>query len=304
MASARTLREIALERTFSLYLGHFALWLALVLPVVATGTLVFLAARAALLGTIGPGAYPETVRTAMAIAWTAAVVWGLAGIAGGQVGAIRAWERGRTPSVNSLLLAVLVRAPQLLATASLLVLIVAGVGLAGVGLATAVIWAPRLLLPALGIAEGTARSLSLLIALPMLVAGVLPALWALGRLIVALPLSAASDVSPISALTIARRVSRGHVVTIVGLIVVTLLANSVVVLLSRAAGSLITLLFWREQFRPLFGTGPLEASATGIGALVQLGTTALASVVTLPLILLPITVFALELTKDERSAHD
>jgi hypothetical protein len=304
MPSSRTLREIALERTFSLYLGHFAMWLALTLPVVATGALVFLSARAAAFGTIGPGAYPETVRTAVAIAWTAAVVWGLAGVAGGQVGALRAWERGRTPSVNGLLLAVLVRAPQLLATATLLVVIVVGVGLAGLGIATAILWAPRLVLPALGVAEGTARSLSLLIALPLLVAGVLPALWALGRFVLALPLSAASDVSPLSALAIARRVSRGHVVTIVGLVVVTLLANSVVVLLSRAAGSLVTLLFWRDQFRPIFGTGPLEASATGVGGLIQLGTTAVASFVTLPLILLPITVFALELTKEERSAHD
>jgi hypothetical protein len=304
MAPPRALREVALERTFTLYLGHFALWLALALPVVATGAVVYLAARYAALGTVGPGAYPETIRSATAIAWAAAIVWGLAGVAGGQVGALRAWERGRTPSVNALLLAVLARAPQLLATASLLVVIVTGVGLAGIGIATAIIWAPRLILPAVGLAEGTARSLSLLIALPMLVAGVLPALWALGRLIVALPLSAASDVSPFSALAIARRVSRGHAVTIVGLIVVTLLANSVVVLLSRAAGSLVTLLFWRDQFRPIFGTGPLEASATGIGAAIQLGTTAIASVVTLPLILLPIAVFALELTKDERSAHD
>ena len=33
MASQRSLREVALERTFSLYVTHFALWLALLLPV-------------------------------------------------------------------------------------------------------------------------------------------------------------------------------------------------------------------------------------------------------------------------------
>ena len=73
-------------------------------------------------------------------------------------------------------------------------------------------------------------------------------------------------------------------------------------LLSRAAGSLVTLLFWREQFRPIFGAGPLDAAATGAGAWIQLGATIFAHVMTVPLVLLPLAVLAVELTRDERHA--
>ena len=133
------------------------------------------------------------------------------------------------------------------------------------------IYLPQLVLPTLGVSTGTARTLSLLITLPMLVAGMVPALWALARYALALPLSAIAEASPFAVLSLSRRLSRGHGVSVVGLLVVTLLANAVLVLLSRAAGSLVTLLFWREQFRPIFGAGPLDAAATGAGAWIRLG---------------------------------
>jgi len=77
MAAPRSLREIALERTFSLYFTHFALWLTLLLPVIATGGVIFLAVRTAILGTLGPGTLPETVQAGMAAPWTAVLVWAL-----------------------------------------------------------------------------------------------------------------------------------------------------------------------------------------------------------------------------------
>src|SRR5829696_3251192 len=66
MASQRSLREVALERTFSLYFTHFALWLALLLPVIATGAVIFLAVRSAITGTLGPGARADLLQAAMA----------------------------------------------------------------------------------------------------------------------------------------------------------------------------------------------------------------------------------------------
>src|SRR6186713_3468375 len=80
MASPRSLREVALERTFSLYVTHFALWLALLLPVIATGSVIFLAVRSAITGTLGPDALPETLKASMAAPWTALLVWALAGV--------------------------------------------------------------------------------------------------------------------------------------------------------------------------------------------------------------------------------
>jgi hypothetical protein len=302
MASQRSLREVALERTFSLYFTHFALWLALLLPVAATGALIFLAVRSAITGTIGPGAALETMQGAMAAAWTAVLVWGLAGIGGGQICALLVLDRRAHPGVNMVLLAVLRRAPRLLATASLLVVVIGAAGLAGLVLAAGLIYLPQLVLPALGVSTGTARTLSLLIALPMLVAGLAPALWALSRYALALPLSAIADASPFAVLSLSRRLSLGHGVSVVGLLVVTVLANTILVLLSRAAGSLVTLLFWREQFRPIFGAGPLDPSSTGAGAWIQLGATIFANVLTLPLVLLPLAVLAVELTRAERHA--
>lgn len=303
MAAQRSLREVALERTFSLYVRHFVLWLALLLPVLATGCLIFLALRTAIIGSLGPGAEPEVVRASMSAAWAAVVVWGLAGICGGQVCALLVLDRRAHPHVNHLLLAVLRRAPRLLATASLLILVVLAAGLAGLAVAAALIWLPRIALPPLGVSAGTARTLSLLVTLPLLVAGALPILWAFGRYALALPLAVIAEKSPFTILALAARTSGGHRASIVGLTIVTLLANSVAVLLSRMAGSLVTLLFWREQFRPIFGEGPLEAAGTSAGAWVQLGATLFASVLTVPLVLLPLAVFAVELTRHERT-HD
>jgi len=302
MASQRSLREVALERTFSLYVTHFALWLALLLPVIATGSVIFLAVRSAIIGSLGPDAAAEMVQGAMAAAWTAALVWWLAGVGGGQICALLVLDRRASPGVNMVLFAVLRRAPRLLATASLLVVVIGAVGLLGLTVAAGVIYLPQLVLPTLGVSTGTARTLSLLITLPMLVAGMVPALWALARYALALPLSAIAEASPFAVLSLSRRLSRGHGVSVVGLLVVTLLANAVLVLLSRAAGSLVTLLFWREQFRPIFGAGPLDAAATGAGAWIQLGATIFANVLTLPLVLLPLAVLAVELTREERHA--
>jgi hypothetical protein len=270
--------------------------------VIATGAVVFLAVRTAILGTLGPGVLPETVKAAMAGPWTAVLVWALAGVGGGQICALLVLDRRAHPGVNMVLLAVLRRAPRLLATASLLVVVIGVAGLVGLAVAAGFIYLPQLALPPLGVSMGTARTLSLLITLPMLVAGTAPAFWALARYALALPLSAIADTSPFAILSLSRRLSRGHGVSIVGLLVVTLLANTVLVLLSRAAGSLVTLLFWREQFRPIFGTGPLDAAATGAGAWIQLGATIFASVLTAPLVLLPLAVIAVELTRDERHA--
>jgi hypothetical protein len=303
MAPQRSLREIALERTFSLYLEHFALWLALLLPVVATGGLIFLAVRSAILGSLGPGAPPETVQASMAAAWTAVVVWGLAGICGGQVCALLVLDRRAHPGVNHVLLAVLRRAPRLLATTSLVIIVLGVVGLIGLVVAAGLIWLPQLVLPAFGVSTGTARTISLLITLPLLVAGALPFMWAFGRYALALPLAAIAERSPFAILRLSVHLGRGHVASILGLTIVTVLANGVAVLLSRMAGSLVTLLFWREQFRPIFGAGPLDAASTGAGLWVQLGATAFAKILTIPLVLLPLSVFAVELTRDDRT-HD
>lgn len=303
MSAPRSLREVALERTFSLYLHHFALWLALLLPVVATGWLIFLAMRSAILGSLGPGADPEVVRASMSAAWAAVAVWGLAGVCGGQVCALLVLDRRAQPHVNHVLLAVLRRAPRLLATASLLILVILAAGVVGLAAAAGLIWLPRVALPPLGVSPGTAKTLSLLIMLPLLVAGVLPMLWTFGRYALALPLSVIAEKSPFTILAMAARMSAGHRLSLVGLTIVTLLANSVAVLLSRMAGSLVTLLFWREQFRPIFGEGPLDATATAAGGWVQLGATLFASVLTVPLVLLPLAVFAVELTRHDRT-HD
>ena len=302
MTAQRSLREVALERTFSLYFKHLLLWLALELPVVATGALIFLAVRTAIVGSLGPGADPQLVRSVMPLAVSAALVWGLAGLTGGQICALLAIDARATPGVNGVLLAALRRAPRLLATASLLVVLVGAAGLIGLGLAALLIWLPQAVLPSMGVAPGTAKTLSLLVMLPLLVAGTLPALWVLGRHAVALPLAAIAETSPFAVVGLANRLSRGHTGSILGLLIVTDLANSVVVLLCRAAAALAMLVFWPSQFRPIFGTGPLDAATTDVGAAILLGATGIATLVTLPLVFLPLSVFAVELTR--RAAED
>jgi hypothetical protein len=79
---------------------------------------------------------------------------------------------------------------------------------------------------------------------------------------------------------------------------VTSLASQAIVLLTRAAGSLLTLLIAPERFRPIFGEGPLRSAA---GAEVQLGATLLATFLTLPLVLLPLSVLCLHLRDAEQS---
>ena len=86
--------------------------------------------------------------------------------------------------------------------------------------------------------------------------------------------------------------TRGRVGSVLGLLVVTTVASSVLVLLCRAAGSLATLLVAPDRFRPIFGEGPLRS---GAGAGVQLGATLAATFVTLPLVLLPLAVIAVSL---------
>jgi len=302
MPAHRSLREIALERTFSLYFTHFALWLTLLLPVIATGGVIFLAVQTAILGTLGPGTLPETVQAGMAAPWTAVLVWALAGIGGGQICALLVLDRRAHPGVNMVLLAVLRRAPWLLATASLLVVAVGLAGLLGLAVAAGVIYSPQLLLPALGVSAGTARTLSLLIMLPTLVAALIPPYWVLARYALALPLSAIAEASPFAVFRLSRRLSSGHAFAILGLLHVTAVANAILLLLFRAGGSLVTLLFWREQFRPIFGAGPLDPASTGAGAWIQLGATLFAHVLTAPLVLLPLAVLAVELTRDERHA--
>ena len=146
----------------------------------------------------------------MAAAWTAALVWGLAGVGGGQICALLVLDRRAHPGVNMVLLAVLRRAPRLLATASVLVVVIGAAGLAGLAVAAGLIYLPQLVLPTFGVSTGTARTLSLLITLPMLVAGLAPAVWALARYALALPLSAIAEASPFAILSLSRRLSRGH----------------------------------------------------------------------------------------------
>ena len=126
---------------------------------------------------------------------------------GGQICALLVLDRRAHPGVNMVLLAVLRRAPRLLATASLLVVVVGAAGLAGLALAAGLIYMPQLVLPALGVSTGTARTLSLLIMLPMLVAGT-AALWAMARYACAPP-SAIADASPF-AVSACRGEERGH----------------------------------------------------------------------------------------------
>lgn len=301
MADPASLREIALERTFALYLQRWLLWLALLVPVAVTAGLVFLAVRA-VLAAAGAGGTPDPVsRAAAVMPGLAAAIWLIGGGIGAQVVALRTLTAGREPDVHASLLTVLPRLPRLLAVTAVVVVLVTAAGLAGAGTAAALAWVPRAALPALGASDATAKSISLLVLLPLLVAGSLPALWVFARHVLAIPLAALRDEPPFASLAAARRISRGRAGAVLGLFLVTTLAGNVVVLLSRAAGSLVTLLFAREHFRPIFGAGPLESSA---GAWVQLGTTAAASLVMLPLLLLPCAVLADELERSADSTAD
>ncbi len=266
-------RERALERTFMLYRRHFGLWLSLLAPVAMSAAFIWVALQRALAG--ASAGHPDAVgRAVAAIPHVAAGVWLVAGGCGGQAIALVRIERGDDVHAWSILPPLARRSLHLLAVATLMFVGVTALGLLGIGLAGALAHIPLIALPAAGASATTAKSVSLLVLLPMLVAGVVPALWWFGRHVVALPLVAVVAMPARAALTHARRVSRGHVGTILGLFIVTALASNVVVLLARAVGSLATLLIAPERFRPIFGTGPWEGAA---GPEVQLAATLVAT---------------------------
>jgi hypothetical protein len=294
MADRRAVREVALERTFGLYVGHLLLWLALLLPVAATAALVLLGVRAIVGSVVDVAAAPPHLqRAADAIPIFAAIVWLLAGTIGGQTIGLAVLRTGAAPQVNPILAGLLRRAPRLLAATTLVCVLVAAAGLAGTGAAVGVASLPRLLAPALGLSESTGKALSLLILLPCLVAGIVPALWVFGRHILAVPLAAILERPPFAILAAGRAISRGSLGSILGLFIVTTLAGNVAVLLCRLVGSLGTLLFAREYFRPIFGSGPLGTDA---GLSVQFVATAIGTLITLPLQLLPFAYFGIELS--------
>jgi len=288
------MRERALERTFTLYRRHFTLWLSLLAPVALSAALVWVLVHRAL-SVIGPG-QPEAVARALAtVPHVAAGVWLLAGACGGQALALAALERGDRVHAWTALAALVPRSATLVAIASLLLVGVSALGLLGVGLAGALAHLPLILLPAAGASATTAKSLSLLVLLPLLVAGVVPALWCFGRHILALPIGAVVPTSATASLAYARRLSRGHLGMILGLFVVTTLGSHVAVLLARACGSLLMLIVAPERFRPIFGTGPWAGAA---GPEVQLAATVAASYLTLPLVTLPFSVTAFALVAE------
>jgi len=291
-----TVRERALERTFSLYRRQFWLWLSLLAPVALSAGLVWVLLERALAG-VGAGQPDAVTRAIAAIPKVAAGVWLFAGACGGQALALVALERGEAVYAWSVLPALVSRAVPLLAIATLVFLGVASLGLLGLGLAGAIAHVPLILLPAAGASPNTAKSISLLVLLPLLVAGVLPALWWFGRHVLALPLGAVVAMSVGASLRYARQLSRGNLGTILGLFIVTTLASNVAVLLARAAGSLLTLLVAPDRFRPIFGTGPWAGAA---GPEVQLLTTLAATLLTLPLITLAFSVTAFALVSAAR----
>jgi hypothetical protein len=184
---------------------------------------------------------------------------------------------------------------------TLVALIVSVLGLAGLGVAAGLAWLPQWLLPALGASAATAKAISLLVLLPLLVLGSAPAIWAFGRHVLAIPLAAILERPAIAILARGREMARGHTGSILGLFLVASLAGTVAVLLFRLAGSLATLMLAPDYFRPIFGSGPLESDA-GLG--VQIAMTAAATFLTLPLQLLPFAVFCLELGQPAPAVQD
>jgi hypothetical protein len=285
-------REALLERTFALYWRHLGWWLLLVAPIAASAGAAWLIvdrALAALLPVDTPGPIVAAVAVMPEMAGAA---WLLAGVIGGQAIALHAAASpgGRWPTLGAVLSRLSSRFPATLAAAVLVIVHVAAIGAAGAGIAAALAAAPLTLLPRWGVSDGTARSLSLLVLLPLLVAGVTPVLWWLGRHAIAIAMCALEPISPWAALRAARRVTKGRVWAVLGLVIVTQCASNVLVLLSRMAGSLATLLVAPDRFRPIFGEGPLRSAD---GAIVQLGATLTAAIVMLPLMLLPFAVVTL-----------
>jgi hypothetical protein len=293
---AASLRERALERTFSLYRRHFGLWLSLVAPIALSAGVVWLLVQRAL-SSVGVGQSEALTRALAAMPNVAAGVWLVAGVCGGQALALAAFERGEHVRAPAVLAGLMACSARLLAVGLVLLVGTSTLVLLGLGLAGALAHVPLLLLPAAGASATTAKSLALLVLLPSLVAGVVPALWWFGRHVLALPLVAVAPLSAGASLRAARRLSRGRLGTILGLFVVTALASNVAVLLARAAGSLVTLIIVPERFRPIFGTGPWKGAA---GPEVQLVTTIVASLLTLPLVTLTFSVVAFALVSEAR----
>lgn len=292
MPTPASQREALLERTFALYWRHLGWWLLLVAPVAASAAAVWLVVDRALAALI-PATAPGPIVAAVAVMpEMAGAAWLLAGVIGGQAIALdlAASAEGRWPTSGAVLGRLAARFPATLATAVLVIVHVAAIGAAGAGVAAALAAAPVTLLPRWGVSDGAARSLSLLVLLPLLIAGAIPVLWWLGRNAIAIALCALEPVSPWAALRTARRATKGRVWAVLGLVIVTQCASNVLVLLSRMTGSLATLLVAPDRFRPIFGEGPLRSAD---GASVQLGATLAATFVMLPLMLLPFAVVAL-----------
>lgn len=289
--TSSTSREALLERTVTLYWRHLPLWMGLLAPLAVTAASVYwLVGR--VVAALHPSDIPPQAAAALAaLPPLAAGSWLLAGVVGAQ--AIALQESGATgamPRARDILQRLAPRFAGTLATAMLVVVHVVALGAVGAAVAAGLAWLPIGVLPRWGASQGTARSIALLVLLPLLVAGVVPAVWWFGRHAIAIPLHTLEGGSPWATLRTAGALTRGRVGPVLGLVIVTGVANSVLVLACRAAGSLMTLLVAPDWFRPIFGEGPLRSSA---GAGVQLAATLVATFVTLPLVLLPLSVLCL-----------
>lgn len=293
MLSSASAREALLEHTFSVYWRHLGWWLTLAAPIALSAGVARLLVDRAVRAVLPVDASPVALRAAALMPIVAAVAWVAAGVIAGQALTLRAEREddGRWPSIGSILAALLPRFPGALATTVLILVSAAAIGAVTLGVAAALAAAPMTLLPRWGMSDGSARSISLLLLLPLLVAGAAPVLWFLARHMPAIALSALTPRSSLAALAESRAATKGRVWTVLGLVIVTQCASNVVVLLSRMAGSLGTLLIAPERFRPIFGEGPLRSAD---GAIVQLGATLAATFVMLPLMLLPFAVLVVE----------
>jgi hypothetical protein len=279
-------REALLERTFSLYWRHLPWWLALLAPVAVSAGVVHVGLARAL-ATLADAPAPIAA-AARAIPAVAAAAWLLAGAIGAQALALReAQTTAAWPSLGHVFRLLTTRFLSTLAVSMLVIVQLLALIALGGGAAAGLASLPLTLLPQWGVSDGTARSIGLLVLLPLLVAGVVPALWWFGRHAIAIPIQTLAPGSAWSALRTARHATRGRVGAVLGLVIVTQCAGNVLVLLSRMAGSLATLLVAPDRFRPIFGEGPLRSAD---GAIVQLGATLVATFVVLPLMLLPFSI--------------
>jgi hypothetical protein len=291
-------REALLEQTFSLFWRHLGWWILLLTPSAVSAVAVYVLmerAREVLL----PDAPAPVIAATTVMPEIAALAWLLGGAIGSQVIALRAaalrsaalgGDAGAWPSITDVFGQLAPRLAAVVATSVLVTVHVAAIGALGAGVAAALAALPLSVLPRWGVSDGTARSIALLVLLPLLVAGAIPTFWWFGRHALAIPVAALEHVSPWAALRAARHATRGRLGSVLGLFIVTSVFSNVFVLLSRMVGSLGTLLVAPDRFRPIFGEGPLKSAD---GAIVQLGATLLAAFVTLPLMLLPFGVLTM-----------